>query len=234
MPETYIPYTITAYANRAILVRTAINPLSLIKNVRAEIWSVDRNVAFTKAGTLTDLLQRYSYDQPRFGLISISAFAAIGLLLAAIGIFSVMAYAVSLEIHEIGIRMALGAQRNDILKMVLRSGLALVGTGILIGLALSLAVTRLLSSEIWGRLPQRSLDIFRRHLCRIRSWHCRFLLTGPPGYRSEPAHRVAARITTASEEIGPRSDHRNVWRNSPISCITGQAPALACRVALRA
>ena len=153
MPETYVPYTITAYANRAILVRTAVSPLSLLKNVRAEIWSIDRSVAFTEAGTITDLLQRYTYDQPRFGLISIGAFAAIGLLLAAIGIFSVMAYAVSLQINEIGIRLALGAQRDDILKMVLRSGLTLVGSGILIGLGLSLAVNRLLSSEIWGVSP---------------------------------------------------------------------------------
>ena len=150
MPQAHIPYTVTAYANRAILVRTAVDPLSLLKNVRSEIWAVDRNVAFTEAGTLTALLQRYSYAQPEFGLVSLGAFAGIGLLLAAIGIFSVMAYAVSLQTHEIGIRMALGAQRDDILRMVLSKGLSLVIAGILIGLATSLAVTRLLSSEVWG------------------------------------------------------------------------------------
>jgi len=150
MPQAYIPYTVTAYANRAILVRTAVDPLSLLKTVRTEIWGVDRNVAFTEAGTLTALLQRYSYAQPEFGLVSLGAFAGIGLLLTAIGVFSVMAYAVSLQAHEIGIRMALGAQRDDILRMVLSKGLGLVIAGILIGLATSFAVTRLLSSEIWG------------------------------------------------------------------------------------
>lgn len=150
MPQAYIPYTVTAYANRAILVRTAVDPLSLLKNVREEIWAVDRNVAFTEAGTLTSFLQRYSYAEPEFGLVSLGSFAGIGLLLAAIGVYGVMAYAVSLRTREIGIRVALGAQRNDILRMVLRKGLALVTTGILLGLAISLAITRLLASEIWG------------------------------------------------------------------------------------
>jgi len=150
MPQAYIPYTVTAYANRAILVRTAVHPLSLLKSVRAEIWAVDRNVAFSEAGTLTDLLQRYSYAQPEFGLVSLSAFAGIGLLLTAIGVFSVMAYSVSLQTREIGIRLALGAQRGDILRMVLNKGLTLVIAGILIGLATSFGVTRLLSSELWG------------------------------------------------------------------------------------
>jgi putative ABC transport system permease protein len=150
MPQAYIPYTVTAYANRAILVRTAVHPRFLLNSVRAEIWAVDRNVAFSEAGTLTDLLQRYSYAQPEFGLVSLSAFAGIGLLLAAIGVFSVMAYSVSLQTHEIGVRLALGAQRGDILRMVLNKGLTLVTAGILIGLATSFGVTRLLSSELWG------------------------------------------------------------------------------------
>jgi putative ABC transport system permease protein len=150
MPQAYIPYTVTAYANRAILVRTAVDPLSLLKSVRTEIWAVDRNVAFSEAGTLTAFLQRYSYAQPEFGLVSLGAFAGIGLLLAAIGVFSVLAYAVSLQTHEIGIRMALGAQRTDILRMVLNKGLALVIAGILIGLATSFVANRLLSSELWG------------------------------------------------------------------------------------
>jgi putative ABC transport system permease protein len=150
MPQAYIPYTVTAYGNRAILVRTAVDPLSLLKSVRTEIWAVDRNVAFSEAGTLTAFLQRYSYAQPEFGLVSLGAFAGIGLLLAAIGVFSVMAYAVSLQTHEIGIRMALGAQRTDILRMVLSKGLGLVIAGILIGIATSFAANRLLSSELWG------------------------------------------------------------------------------------
>jgi predicted permease len=153
MPQAYIPYTVTSYADRAILVRTAVNPLSLLKNVREEIWTVDRNVAFTEAGTLTSFLQQYSYAQPEFGIFSLGSFAGIGLLLAAIGVYGVLAYAVSLRTREIGIRMALGAQHRNILRMVLRKGLTLVAIGILAGLAISFAVTRLIASEIWGVSP---------------------------------------------------------------------------------
>ena len=160
MPQAYIPYTVTAYANRAILVRAAVNPLSLLKDVREEIWAVDHNVAFTEAGTLTSFLQRYSYAEPEFGILSLGLFAGIGLLLSAIGVYSVMAYAVSLRTREIGIRMALGAQRNDILGMVLRKGLVLVTFGILVGLFTSLGVTRLLASEIWGVSPNDPWTFF--------------------------------------------------------------------------
>jgi putative ABC transport system permease protein len=150
MPQAYISSTATTYANHGILVRTAVDPLSLLNSVRTEMWAVERNVAFTQAGTLATLLQRYSYAQPEFGLVSLGAFAGVGLLLAAIGVFSVMACAVSLQTHEIGIRMALGAQRDNIQRMVLSKGLKLVIAGILMGVATSLGVTRLLSSEIWG------------------------------------------------------------------------------------
>ena len=150
MPQAYVPYTITAYANRAIIVKTAVAPLSLLKNVREQLWAVDRNVAIGSAGTLDSYLDQFSYAQPRFGLVSIGAFASIGLLLAAIGVFSVMAYAVSLQTHDIGVRMALGAQPSDILRMVLRKGMVLVIAGSVAGVATGLAVTRLLSSQLWG------------------------------------------------------------------------------------
>jgi len=150
MPDAYIPYTITAYANRAILVRAALNPLSLLKNIREQIWSVDHDVAVSEADTLTHDLQEYTFAQPQFGLESLGAFAAIGLALAAIGVFSVMGYTVSLQTHEIGIRMALGAQRSDIFRMVVGKGLGLVAAGIAIGVGASLGATRLLASQLFG------------------------------------------------------------------------------------
>jgi len=153
LPQAYIPYTISAYENRAIIVRTAVDPLSVLKNVREQIWSVDRSVALAEAGSLTNYLQQYSFAEPEFGLESLGAFAAIGLLLAAIGVFSVMGYTVSLQTHEIGIRMALGAQRANIFRMVVGKGLGLVGAGIAIGVGASFGVTRLLSSELFGVKP---------------------------------------------------------------------------------
>jgi putative ABC transport system permease protein len=81
---------------------------------------------------------------------SLGAFAGIGLMLVVIGVFSVMAYTVSLQTHEIGIRMALGAQQGNVLHMVLRKGMRLIAAGIVIGLVASFALTRLLASQIWG------------------------------------------------------------------------------------
>jgi len=150
LPESFMPYTVTGMFERGILVRTAVDPLSLLLSVRREIWATDRGVALTLTGTLEGYLQQFSYAQPRFGLMLFAAFALIGLSLVAIGIFSVMAYSVSLQTHEIGIRMALGASRSGVLRMVLRKGLTMIAIGIGAGELASLGLTRLAQSQIWG------------------------------------------------------------------------------------
>jgi putative ABC transport system permease protein len=111
---------------------------------------VDRNVPLTNTGSLEGYLQRFSYSVPTFGLLVIAFFAGIGLVLVIIGVFGVMAYTVSLQTHEIGIRMALGAQHRDIMKMVLLKGLRLTLAGIVIGLLASLGLSRLMAHQIWG------------------------------------------------------------------------------------
>jgi putative ABC transport system permease protein len=153
MPEAFVPYTITGAFNRGILVRTTGSPLALLNTVRGAVWAVDRNVALTLTGSLSESLQQYSYAQPRFGLTVLGIFAVTGILLVALGVFSVVAYTVSRQTHEIGIRMALGAVRADVLRMVLRMGLGLVGLGVLVGTAASLAANRLLSSQLFGIAP---------------------------------------------------------------------------------
>jgi putative ABC transport system permease protein len=153
-PEALIPYTVTGGFERGILVRTAGEPGGLLNSVRKEIWSVDRSVALSDIGTLNDYLKRFSYASPRFSLILLSVFAAVGLVLVAIGVYSVISYTVSRQIHEIGIRMALGAQRRDVLRLVLRMTLRLVVTGVVLGLLGSLGVMRVLASQIWGISPR--------------------------------------------------------------------------------
>jgi putative ABC transport system permease protein len=140
-----IPYTITGAFDRGILVKTAGPPEARINDLRREIWAVDRNVALTFAGSLTGFLRQFSYAGPRFGLFILGVFAAVGLVLVALGVFSVIAYTVSRQTREIGIRMAMGAEGGDILRMVLRMGLRLIGLGVAIGFATSLALARLLA-----------------------------------------------------------------------------------------
>jgi predicted permease len=150
MPEMFAPYTITGAFERGILVRTSAPPLSLLNDVRREIWAVDRGVALTLTGSLEDFLKRYSYAEPRFSLVLMSVFASVGLALVALGVFSVIAYTVARQTHEIGIRMALGAGRTAVVWMVLRSGLQLVGLGVCVGLLASFAVMRVIANQLWG------------------------------------------------------------------------------------
>ncbi len=150
MPQAFLPYTITGVRDRAILVRTSINPLSMIKGISQEIWAVDHNIALAQTGSLESFLYRFSYARPEFGLKTLGAFAGIGLLLVVIGVFSVMAYTVSLQTHEIGIRLALGAQQTSILTMILTKGMRLMAAGVLIGLLASYYLTRFIASQIWG------------------------------------------------------------------------------------
>jgi putative ABC transport system permease protein len=150
LPEMFVPYSITGAFERGIMVRTARDPLALLNVVRREIWAVDRNVALTLTDSLENFLARFSYASPRFTLILLSVFAGVGLVLVALGVYSVIAYAVSRQTHEIGIRMALGAGSGDVLQMVMRMGSRLIAFGLAAGLMASLAVTQVIASQLWS------------------------------------------------------------------------------------
>ena len=121
--------------------------------MKREIWATDRNVALNLAGSLTDALRRFSYAGPRLVLTILGVFAAVGLVLVVIGVFSVIAYTVSRQTRDIGVRMALGARGPDVARLVLGLGLRLIGGGILVGTAASLGLTRVLSSHLFGVAP---------------------------------------------------------------------------------
>jgi putative ABC transport system permease protein len=159
MPEAFIPYTITGAFERGILVRTATEPGALLNSVRREIWAVDRGVAVTLTGTLKGYLTQFSYAEPRFSLVLLGVFAGVGLVLVAIGVYSVIAYTVSRQTQEIGIRMALGARRVDVLGMIVRMGLRLVFVGVAIGLLASAGATRVLASQLAGISPRDPITL---------------------------------------------------------------------------
>ena len=115
-----------------------------------KLWAVDSNAAVTSSGSIKNLLAEGVYTRPRFGLIAIAVFAGMGLALVLIGIFSVRAHTVALQTHDIGVRMALGAQQGKVLKMVLWKGLRLISVGVLLGVLASLALTHFLTSQIQG------------------------------------------------------------------------------------
>jgi putative ABC transport system permease protein len=158
-PETFVPYTLTGAFERGILVRTHNDPRALLQSVRREIWAVDRGVAVTMDGTLSEYLTRFSYAEPRFSVVLLGVFAGVGLILVAIGVYSVIAYTVSRQTHEIGIRMALGASRKAVLGMVAWAGLRLIAAGLGIGLLGSFLVSRVVTSQLWGVSPHDPLTL---------------------------------------------------------------------------
>ena len=159
LPEVFVPYTITGAFFRGILVKTHGDPEMLINAVRREVWAVDRGVAITLSGSLTGYLKQFSYSEPRFSLILLGVFAAVGLVLVAIGVYSVIAYTVARQTREIGIRMALGAGKGDVLQMVGAMGGKLMGLGAVIGLLVSFAATRVIASQLTGVSPHDPLTL---------------------------------------------------------------------------
>lgn len=149
LPQAFLPYTVAKYSWRSFMARSATDPNLLLKNISQELRAIDPSVEISKSGTLESSLHKF-YRGPQFELVTLASFAGIGLVLLLIGIFSVMAYTVALRTHEIGVRVALGAQQTNILHLVLINGFRLVAVGVLIGLLASYGLTRFLASEISG------------------------------------------------------------------------------------
>ena len=149
-PEVWIPYTMTGSAERGVLVRTGQDPMSMLNPVRDAIWATDHSVALTLTGSLESFINQFTFAAPRFGFLLMTIFAVIGLILVIIGVYSVIAYTTARRTQEIGIRMALGAERKNVLLMVLGSGLRLVSLGVILGIGASLGVARLIASQLWG------------------------------------------------------------------------------------
>jgi putative ABC transport system permease protein len=148
VPMAFIPPMITG--EFILQVRTTVEPGSLMHAVQERVWSVNRIELFWIFDPLAEFLEEHTYATPEFGVTLSGPLAGIALVLVVIGVFSVMAYTVSLRTQEIGVRMALGAQQGEILRMVLSKGFGLIVAGIAIGLIASFGLTRFLASQIWG------------------------------------------------------------------------------------
>jgi putative ABC transport system permease protein len=149
-PEFYIPYSQEPDRYMDIVLRTSLtNDTNLESMIRRAVHEVDAQNYVPKPTALRDLLSQ-TLAQPRFNMALLGVFAIIAVILAAVGIYGVIAYSVSQRTKEIGIRMALGAQRTDMLQMILRQSLLMVAIGIGVGLAGALAATRLMSALLFG------------------------------------------------------------------------------------
>lgn len=147
-PEVWVPYTVTGSGAQVLMVRSQQKPMALLNEVRQAVRTTDAGVALAYPSALDDRISKLLYAGPRFGFLLMTIFGCLGLILVTVGVYGVLAYATARKTHEIGIRMALGAERSDVLRLVIRVGLRLVTAGVAIGLIVSLLLGRAIAAEL--------------------------------------------------------------------------------------
>ncbi len=150
--QAYYPYKQIPVNTMFLAARTLADPAASAAAIRNEVWTIDPDQPVSQVRTMRELVNS-SVSQPRFNLLLFGAFGAIAMLLAAVGIYGVIAYSVSQRSHEIGVRMALGAAAGSVLSLVLRQGLTVAGIGLGIGLLAATGLSRLLSGMLYAVSP---------------------------------------------------------------------------------
>jgi putative ABC transport system permease protein len=150
--ELYMPYGQQPEPGMALMIRSSSGAAAVATAVRNEVLALDKNQPVYSIRTLDNVLSQ-SVAVPRFRTWLLGVFAGLALMLAAVGIYGVISYAVSQRTQEIGIRMALGAQAADVLKLIVRGGMTLALIGVVLGLAGAFALTRLMSTLLFGVRP---------------------------------------------------------------------------------
>jgi putative ABC transport system permease protein len=151
-PHTYEPFRQNTTRSLNVAIRASGKPASLASALRATVWAIDPQLAVAQLQTMDQVISQ-STTPRRFNLFLLAGFASLALILSAIGIYGVIAYSVVRRVHEIGIRMALGAQRTDVVRLVVGQGLLLLGIGLIVGILGALALTRSLRSFLYGIRP---------------------------------------------------------------------------------
>ena len=148
-PQVWVPYTVTGSGTQLLVVRAAQTPLALMDEVQQAVWETDSGVALMYPDALEHAISQRLYAGPRFALVLMMIFGSVGLILVTLGVYSVLAYTTAQKTHEIGIRIALGAERANVLRLVIIEGLRLVLAGIAVGLVISLLLGRAVEAQLW-------------------------------------------------------------------------------------
>lgn len=148
-PELYFSFLQNPFEGMSVVIRTTVEPEGLVAATRQAVNEVDKSVPVSNIQTMDHVVSE-SVTQPRFNLFLVGLFSAIALLLSAAGIYGVTAYSVTQRTHELGIRIALGAQVSDVLRMILGQGMAVIAIGIVLGLAAAFGLMRLMKTLLFG------------------------------------------------------------------------------------
>jgi putative ABC transport system permease protein len=151
-PTYYLPTAQAPLQDMMLLVRTAIEPTAIVSSVQRSVWAIDPNQPISDVSTMEQIVSD-SVAQPRFNMFLMGMFGVLALLLAVVGIYGLMSYAVTQRRQELGIRMALGAETRDVLKLVLKQGMTLALIGEVLGLAGAFALTRVMRGLLFGVAP---------------------------------------------------------------------------------
>ena len=160
-PTIYMPYAQRPVAGPYFVIRTRQAPVSALPDIRAAIHQVDPDIALAEIKTMEQVLSA-SVTDSRFLTILLGLFGALAVFIAAIGVYGVVSYSVSQRTHEIGVRMALGAERKEVLKLVVGQGLKLAVVGVALGVVAALALTKFMASVLYGVKPTDSDHVWVR------------------------------------------------------------------------
>jgi putative ABC transport system permease protein len=152
IPESYVPYAQLPFAPMSVVVRTVLDPESMVATLGKAVQSIDKDLPLLHAKTLDEYLAD-SVADTRFETVLLGTFGALAFVLTCVGLYGVISYTVVQQTREMGIRLALGADRDSILRMVIGSGLLLSGIGIGVGLVMSFLLTRLIAALLYGVGP---------------------------------------------------------------------------------
>ena len=151
MPEAYLPYSVAGFGGYVVFLRTIDRPERMISDLTAKVLATGGRTVFPQyTWSMDHVLDQSQYSRPRFFMILLAVIASIGLLLSSVGVYSVISYTVSQQRRDIGIRMALGATASAIRSYVLTSTLRFVFVGAATGIVLTLVLSRMISSQVWG------------------------------------------------------------------------------------
>jgi putative ABC transport system permease protein len=148
-PEFFIPHAQDSSGSMIYVVRTTTDPRALLPSVKSAIWAVNKDIPFDRAVTMEQLMTK-SLGERRFTLLLLGSFALLSLVLAGVGLYGLVSFSTSQRTHEIGVRLALGAARRDIFRLVVGQGMLLTFAGVGIGVVAALAATRLISGLLFG------------------------------------------------------------------------------------